>query len=75
MMLADRLPYVTAANGRRYVRRHQLDVIANVREARAIEEAVGGGVRLVGFGERRAPGHRDDTPRRLAEIPRPRDGY
>ena len=29
MMLADRLTYKTAANGRRYVRRHQLEVIAN----------------------------------------------
>lgn len=31
---ADRLPYVTAPNGRRYIRRHQLHVIANAREAR-----------------------------------------
>ena len=34
MMLADRLPYVTAPSGRRYVRRHQLEVIADVRESR-----------------------------------------
>lgn len=33
----DRLPYVTAPNGRRYVRRHQLDVIANVREGQGLE--------------------------------------
>jgi excisionase family DNA binding protein len=39
MMLEDRLPYVTARNGRRYIRRHQLDVIANVRESRAQEIA------------------------------------
>ena len=38
MMLADRFPYVTAPNGRRYVRRHQLDVIANVRESKALQE-------------------------------------
>jgi excisionase family DNA binding protein len=37
MMLEDRLPYATAANGRRYIRRHQLEVIANVRESRAQE--------------------------------------
>ena len=40
MMLAGRLPYETAANGRRYVRRHQLEVIANARETRLIEEAL-----------------------------------
>ena len=38
MMLSDRLPYVVAANGRRYVRRHQLDVIVDVREARAFDD-------------------------------------
>ena len=32
MILSDRLPYATAANGRRYVRRHQLEVIANARD-------------------------------------------
>lgn len=37
LMLADRPPYETAANGRRYVRRHQLDVITDVRETRAFE--------------------------------------
>ena len=31
MMLCGRLPYETAANGWRYVRRHQLEVIANAR--------------------------------------------
>ena len=35
MMLADRLPYETAPNGRRYVRRHQLEVIANARDTRS----------------------------------------
>lgn len=34
MMLSDRLPYETAANGRRYMRRHQLEVIANARDTR-----------------------------------------
>jgi hypothetical protein len=38
MMLSDRFPYVVAANGRRYVRRHQLDVIVDVREARAFDD-------------------------------------
>lgn len=33
LLVEDRLPSVTAANGRRYVRRHQLEVIANAREA------------------------------------------
>ena len=42
MMLSGRLPYETAANGRRYVRRHQLDVIANARETRLIEGRVSG---------------------------------
>ena len=42
MMLSDRLPYETAPNGRRYVRRQQLEVIANARETRLIEEAVEG---------------------------------
>lgn len=32
---AERIPSVTAPNGRRYVRRHQLEVIANARDARA----------------------------------------
>jgi len=41
MMMAGRLPYETAANGRRYLRRHQLEVIANARETRLLEEAVG----------------------------------
>ena len=41
MMLSDRLPYETAPNGRRYVRRHQLEVIANAREIRLTEEALG----------------------------------
>ena len=40
MMRSDRLPYETAANGRRYVRRHQLEVIANARDTRVTEEAV-----------------------------------
>ena len=40
MMLSGRLPYETAANGRRYVRRHQLEVIANARETRLIEETL-----------------------------------
>ena len=37
MMLSDRLPFETAANGRRYVRRHQLQVIANARETKAVD--------------------------------------
>jgi len=41
-MLSDRLPYATAANGRRYVRRHQLEVIANARDSRLTEEAFRG---------------------------------
>ena len=40
MMLSDRLSYETAANGRRYVRRHQLEVIANARETRLLDEAL-----------------------------------
>ena len=40
MMLSDRLPYETTANGRRYVRRHQLEVIPNAREIRLAEEAI-----------------------------------
>jgi len=28
----ERMPYVTAPNGRRYVRRHQLEVVANARD-------------------------------------------
>lgn len=40
MMLEDRLPYQIAANGRRYVRRPQLEVIANARETRLTEKAV-----------------------------------
>ena len=40
MMLADRLPYVPAPNGRRYVRRHQLDVIATVQAVKPLEEAL-----------------------------------
>lgn len=35
LMEAERLPYVTAPNGRRYVRQHQLEVIANARDFRA----------------------------------------
>ena len=42
MMLSDRLPYETAANGRRYVRRHQLEVIANTRDSRLTEGALRG---------------------------------
>ena len=42
MMLSDRLPYETAVNGRRYVRRHQLEVIANARETRQTEDVMGG---------------------------------
>ena len=38
-MLSDRLPYEAAANGRRYVRRHQLEVIATA-ETRLIDEAL-----------------------------------
>jgi len=38
MILSDRFPYVVAANGRLYVRRHQLDVIVDVREARACDD-------------------------------------
>ncbi|MGZ5398660.1 MAG: hypothetical protein ACXWDM_01520 [Nocardioides sp.] len=30
----DRMPYVSAQNGRRYVRRHQLKVVANARDQR-----------------------------------------
>ena len=40
IMLSDRLPYETAPNGRRYVRRHQVEVIANARHTRLIEEAL-----------------------------------
>ena len=40
MMLSGRLPYETAANGRRYVLRHQVEVIANAREVRLTEEAL-----------------------------------
>ena len=32
---AEKIPSVTAPNGRRYVRLHQLEVIANARDARA----------------------------------------
>jgi len=32
---AERLPCVMAPNGRRYVRRHQLEVVANSRDVRA----------------------------------------
>lgn len=45
MMIADRLPYVTAPDGRRYMRRHQLEVIANVHESRTIEDSVGKAIR------------------------------
>jgi len=40
MMMSGRLPYETAPNGRRYVRRHQLEVIANARDSRLTEEAL-----------------------------------
>ena len=40
MMVSGRLPYETAANGRRYVRRQQLEVIANARETKQLEEAL-----------------------------------
>ena len=35
LMNREKIPFVTAPNGRRYARRHQLDVIANARAARA----------------------------------------
>ena len=37
MMLSDRTAYEPAANGRRYVRRHQLEVMANARRTRSID--------------------------------------
>jgi hypothetical protein len=40
MMLSDRLPYETAANGRRYLRRAELEVIAHAIEFRLFEEAM-----------------------------------
>ena len=43
MMLSDRLPYETAANGRRNVRRHKLEAIANAPDGRLAEEALRGG--------------------------------
>ena len=76
MMLSDRLPYETAANGRRYVHQHQLEMIASARQARPTEDAephmrtahaVGRGLRIgaappVGAG-RGGPAHTRRTGR------------
>jgi excisionase family DNA binding protein len=35
LMDKEKIPHVTAPNGRRYVRRHQFEVVANARAARA----------------------------------------
>ena len=42
MMLSDRLPYETAAHGRRYCPRHQPEAIANARATKLNEQAFQG---------------------------------